>query len=91
MSLVEIFGALGGAATLIALGRVLFASGKITRIVEETHSSVTKLDGKLDDHGIRIAKLEVVTGLYDDQRHFVRRIDDQVLRDVRKMANGEDL
>jgi hypothetical protein len=102
MTLSNLIAGLGGSAMILAGIKVIFASGKIVRGQEqleqafadhrdEIKDDLTEIHEKLDDHAERILTLEIHNGLGGERRHIVRRTQDQHLREVRKMVNGEEL
>lgn len=100
MTLASIVGALGGSALLLAVIRLIYATGRIVKGQEELQSAFTEhrrdtkadsreMNDKLDELSDRVIVLEVASG-YGDRRHLARRTDDQHFRDLRKMVNGDE-
>lgn len=84
-------------ASVVAVGFVVFLADlrngmkTLTDVVREVRDDLKASRADLNEHNDRLIMLEGATWGNGDRRHILRRTQDQHLRDVRKMANGEDL
>lgn len=84
-------------AIVVAVGFVVFLADlrngmkTLTDVVREVRDDLKASRADLSEHNDRLTVLEVASGYGGDRRHALRREQDQHYRDVRKMANGDDL
>jgi hypothetical protein len=90
MTIGDVCALLGGAICVIGIGKLVFSSGEIKRIVIDTHASVAKIDATVEEHGERILTLELLNGLNGDRRQSIRRDEDLHFRDVRKTMTRDE-